>query len=287
MKSVHWLALVLAFVAIAACQGQPAPPAPPSSQEPALDKVLVIVIENKGFERTRRDAPALRALADTYGLATNYSAITHPSRPNYYAISAGSTFGVDDHLTEVAGPTVLSRTLRASRTARVYMESMPSACRESNAGKYVARHNPWVLVRGERSDCVHNDLPLPRLHDDIRTGSLPNVGFLIPDNCNNAHDCPLSTADGWVARQITQIKRGPDWKSGRLLVVVTADEDDRKEDNRVFTALLNSKLSHKRVGTPFDHYALSKALAAFGHTPPLGKAIEAPDMLAAFGLPRP
>jgi phosphatidylinositol-3-phosphatase len=289
MRLVRWLTAALALVSLAACHGQPIRPAQPPSHKPALSKVLVIVIENKGYEGTRRKAPHLRALGDAYGLATRYKAITHPSRPNYYAISAGWTFGLDDHLTEITGPTVLSRTLRAGRTARVYMESMPSPCRETNAGKkYVARHNPWVLVRGERTDCVRNDVPMaPRLYEDIRTGNLPNVGFLIPNNCNNAHDCPLATADEWVNQQIGRIAQGPDWKSRRLLIVITADEDDRNEDNHIFTALLNPQLSHTQVNTPFDHYALSRALAAFGHTTPLRAATKAPDLLAAFGLPRP
>src|ERR1044072_3430834 len=124
MSLVRGLTAALVLVGVAACHGQPLRPASPPSHKPTLDKVLVIVIENKGYERTLRNALHLRALGDAYGLATRYKAITHPSRPNYYAIRAGSTFGVDNALTEVAGPTVLSRTLRAGRTARVYMESM-------------------------------------------------------------------------------------------------------------------------------------------------------------------
>jgi acid phosphatase len=279
-------ALVAALLAslIAARGHRQVPPHAAPKAGRALTKVLVVIIENKGFDRTRRDAPHLRALGDRYGLATNYRAVTHPSRPNYYAISAGSTFGVNDALTEVPGPTVMSRALDAGRTARVYMESMPAPCLAVNDGRYVARHNPWVLVRGEEADCRRNDVALAALYPDIDAGKLPNVGFVVPNNCNNAHDCPLSVADAWVNGQVRRIMRGPDWKAGRLLIVLTADEDDRREDNRLLTALLARQLSSTRVDTPMSHFALSRALAAFGHTAPLRDAAGAPDLVGVFGL---
>ncbi|HUP99352.1 MAG TPA: alkaline phosphatase family protein [Aeromicrobium sp.] len=285
MRHARPLLLIAVLVAVlASCQRQPGPAPPAPMHRPTLDKVLVVVIENKGFQRTRESAPRIRALGERYGIATDYRAITHPSRPNYYAMSAGATFGVDDSLTEVPGPTVLSEALRAGRTARVYLESMPKPCHAQNDGRYVARHNPWVLVRGEDADCRAHDLPLPAFGEDVDSGKLPNVGFLIPNNCNNAHSCPLSTADRWVSRQVARVMRGPDWEAGHLLIVLTADEDDRREDNRLFTALLNPRLSHMTVATPLDHYSLSRALAAFGHVPPLRSAANAPDLLREFGL---
>jgi len=39
-------------------------------------------------------APYINSLAQEYGLATNYTAITHPSLPNYLALAAGSTLGI-------------------------------------------------------------------------------------------------------------------------------------------------------------------------------------------------
>lgn len=44
----------------------------------------------------RSQLPYLSSLATKYAYATNYTAITHPSLPNYLALAGGSTFGVKD-----------------------------------------------------------------------------------------------------------------------------------------------------------------------------------------------
>jgi hypothetical protein len=42
------------------------------------------------------DAPYINLLAAGGALLSNYTAITHPSEPNYFALYAGSFFGVTD-----------------------------------------------------------------------------------------------------------------------------------------------------------------------------------------------
>ena len=44
-------------------------------------------------------APYINSLAASYGLATNYYAASHPSLPNYLALTAGSTFGITSDCT--------------------------------------------------------------------------------------------------------------------------------------------------------------------------------------------
>ena len=40
------------------------------------------------------DSPYVTQLARRCGLATDYNAITHPSLPNYLAVTGGTSFGV-------------------------------------------------------------------------------------------------------------------------------------------------------------------------------------------------
>src|SRR5215831_13472207 len=63
---------------------------------PALDHVFVIVLENHNIDQIigNRSARFISRLASTYSLATNYSAVAHPSLPNYLAMIAGDNFGV-------------------------------------------------------------------------------------------------------------------------------------------------------------------------------------------------
>ena len=60
--------------------------------------VFVIMMENTGYDSLigNPNAPWINAAAATDGLATNAYGVTHPSQPNYIAMTSGSTNGVAD-----------------------------------------------------------------------------------------------------------------------------------------------------------------------------------------------
>src|SRR6185295_9638920 len=64
----------------------------------AYDHIVVVVEENHSASEIigNPQAPYINALASGGALLTNYHAVTHPSQPNYFALYAGSTFGVQD-----------------------------------------------------------------------------------------------------------------------------------------------------------------------------------------------
>src|SRR5436309_723060 len=74
---------------------------PRCGSRPATDRwlhVVWIVMENHGYGNVigSREAPYLNALARQCGLATDYHAISHPSLPNYIALTSGSTQGITE-----------------------------------------------------------------------------------------------------------------------------------------------------------------------------------------------
>src|SRR5260370_2010745 len=60
-----------------------------------LRYVFVIVMENKSAEEALT-GPFTASLAAKYGVAGNYHPISHPSVPNYLALTSGSTRGLRD-----------------------------------------------------------------------------------------------------------------------------------------------------------------------------------------------
>lgn len=264
-------------------------PAPTSAApRPDVTELLVFVVENHSFEQMRAEMPWLAGLATRYGYATDYRALAHPSLPNYLAIAGGDMFGVTDDLPPAAhpvpGPSVFGRALAAGGTATTYAEGMTEPCQQVNGGRYAVRHNPWAYVRSEADLCRQHDLPLTELAGDVRSGSLPQVGLVVPDTCNDAHDCSLAQADAWLQDQVGAVLAGPDFASGHLAVVVTADEDDEHHGNRVLTVVAHPALRHEVVTRRLDHYSLSRAYAEAAGFPPLGNAADAPSLLQAFGL---
>jgi acid phosphatase len=241
--------------------------------------------------------PYLFGLAQRYAYSDSYTAITHPSLPNYLAIAGGDTFGVSDDAQPsehvLHGRSIFGEALHAGLTARTYAESMPNSCAESgNSSKgYAVKHNPWVYFADERAACQDSDVADTGFLAAATGNSLPNVGMLIPNLCNDAHDtdagCDLGTADQWLKARLPAVLGSQDFTSGKLAVVVTADEDDKHAGNRVLTVVLHDSLdgSHTVVSSPLTHYSLSRLYSQASGAEPLRQAASAPDMAAAFRLP--
>ena len=58
--------------------------------------VFIIMMENTGYTSLigNPNAPWINSAAATYGLATNYTGVSHPSQPNYIAATSGALNGV-------------------------------------------------------------------------------------------------------------------------------------------------------------------------------------------------
>jgi hypothetical protein len=299
------LALVLALALALALSGcstaNTTPPAVSSSaavptpgqtntQSAVITKVLVFVEENHSLDQMRSDMPYTFGLAQQFGYATHYTAIRHPSLPNYIAIVGGQTYGITDDrgpsANPVGGASVFGQAIAAGKTAMVYAEGMSTNCATTNSGSnYAVKHNAWVYFTAERGLCKKFDVPTGRLSGAINGGELPTVGMVIPNLCNDAHDCPLGAADAWFQGWMAKIFAGPDWKSGHLAVVLTGDEDDSSAANAVLTVVIHPSQHANVVTSPLTHYSLTRLYEEVAGTSYLFGAASAPSMATAFGLP--
>jgi phosphatidylinositol-3-phosphatase len=254
-------------------------------------KILVVIEENHSVGEMRAGMPYLARLSDRYGYATRWHALTHPSEPNYLAIAGGSTFGIaNDRPPAENAPlvgrarSVFSQARRAGKTARTYAQSMPQHCMASDAYPYAVKHNPWAFFGADSTSCKRRDVDTSSFGHDARTNRLPNVGFLIPDLQHDAHDGTLGAADTWLRHRLSPVLGSHDFKSGALIVVVTADEDDRSSGNVVLTSVLTPLLHHVVVRKRLTHYSLTRFISGV-----LGKRAfrgghHAPNLARAFGL---
>lgn len=267
--------------------GNPPPP-PPSS----ITKLLVIIEENHSLSEMESGMPYLYGLAKKYSYATNYKAITHPSCPNYIAIAGGSTFGItnDNDPSSNASfvgsaKSVFDTALAAGKTAKLYAEDMQGNCEMTNNGNYAVRHNPWTYFASYRSNANLYDVPMAgHFSNDVASNSLPNVSMLIPNIINDAHDGTLAQADSWLQTNLPSVLASSDFTSGKLVVVITADEDDSSQSNTVLTTVLHSSLSAQVVSTALTHYSLTGYFAHVTGTTPLLNGASAPSFANAFGL---
>jgi phosphatidylinositol-3-phosphatase len=251
--------------------------------------VLVFVMENHSAREMSAQMPYAAALGRRYAMATSYTAATHPSLPNYLVMAGGSTFGVRDDAAPsrhpLRGASVFGLALAHGRTAGLFAEGMTSDCQQTAQGRYAVKHNPWAYFVDERSACRQFDRPLTALGPAVDGGTLPNVGMVVPDLCHDAHDCTLAEADRWLAAWVQRVQGGRDWRSGRLLLVVTADEDDHRAGNRVLTVFAHPELRQLQLARPLGHEALARLLAQAAGAPPPRRAADAPSIAAALDVP--
>ncbi len=260
------------------CTGAPAPA--------RFAHVILIVMENHGFDQVAGHSPYLNALARRCGLATDYHAVSHPSLPNYLALTSGSTQGLDG--TDCSpgagcrsgGPSIFGQT-----RWRAYAESMPGHCVRSNSGNYAPRHNPAVYFTREAAACAANDVPLTALPGDLRSGRLAAYTFIAPNLCSDEHDCPVAPGDAWLARWVPRIMSTPAYRSGQTALFITYDEDDHQEGNRVYTVVAARSVRPGTVSRrPFTHYSLLRTQEQLLGLPALGRAAAATSMASAFHL---
>jgi hypothetical protein len=190
--------------------------------------VVTVVMENAEYGEVigSSKAPYVNALARRYGLATQSFAITHPSLPNYLALTSGSTHGVSSDCTDchVAAANIVDQLEAAHVSWGAYLEGAPAPCFPgAGAGGYAKKHNPFIYyddVARSRSRCGKLR-GFTQLAADLRSGHLPTYTWITPNLCDDGHDCGVGAGDRFLARTVPAVLRelGP-----HGFLIITWDE---------------------------------------------------------------
>ncbi|MGI8412072.1 MAG: alkaline phosphatase family protein [Solirubrobacteraceae bacterium] len=251
-------------------QTQPSPRAQLRNGRPAHIAVIVMENEEYGDIVGSRATPFLNRLASRYALATRMYAVTHPSLPNYLALTGGSTFGIDNDCTDcsVATTGLADQFAGQGVSWRAYMEDLPHPCfTGASAGDYAKKHDPFVYYR----DLVRNPascsrvVPLTQLAADERDGSLPTFLWITPNLCHDMHDCDPSTGDRFLAGLVPPLLRTLG-KNGLLFITWDEGSSDGgccrlASGGHVATILAGpGARAGARLSTPVDHYSLLQTI---------------------------
>jgi len=270
------------------------PPSPTGL--PNFSHVFLIVMENREYGTVIGNpaAPYINALARSYALASSYYGVSHPSLPNYLALAAGDTFGIQSDCTTcfVNAPNIADQVEASGRSWRAYMEGMPSACYLGGwSGGYAQKHNPFVYFTDIRNDpvrCAAHVVPFTAFASDLSSGTLPNYAWITPNLCNDMHDCATSVGDSWLAAVVPQILASAAWRDGGVLFI-TWDEGSSSAGyadswgGRVATLVISPS---GRTGFQWSvlesHDNLLRTIEDAWHLAPLGHAASHPPMREAF-----
>jgi phosphatidylinositol-3-phosphatase len=271
-----------------------APTATPARQVPQFKHVVIIVLENHEYDVVigNPQMPNFNHWAEQYSLLTHDFAIRHPSLPNYLALIGGDTFGIQSDCEECfVNSQSLPDLIEASgRTWKGYMETMPKPCFIGSTMKYAQKHNPFIYfdpIRLNTTRCTNSVVPLDQLDQDLADNNLPDFLFISPNICNDAHDCDLPIADGWLGIWVNKLLAVPGFVDNSL-IVLTWDEGQGEHawngfsggGGRVATVLISG---YARPGykdnTLYTHYSLLKTILASWDLPALNHTADADTAL--------
>jgi hypothetical protein len=208
---------------------------------PHYQHIVEIMMENTSYSTIIGNplAPQLNAMANKYGLATDYFGVTHPSEPNYVANISGSFWGIQDdnqfYCTPalansdptcagttvnhtISAPSLADQLTAAGKTWKGYFQNLPPIPSSgvvmtgpnangpyafkwpSNTDAlYASKHNPFVNFTGTQTDLA-NMVPDTQLGADLATGHLPNFSLVVPDQCHDMHGTtPCGDTNGLIA----------------------------------------------------------------------------------------
>jgi len=258
---------------------------------PAFAHVFVVVMENRSYQSVMGYPPIAR-LAARGGVATNYDAVSHPSLPNYLALSGGSTFGVTSDCVTcyIQAPNLFSQLAGAHISYDAYFEGAPVPCFLATYGgnDYASKHNPFRYydnVRSSPSICSHL-----RPYGDFAptlarpAAKVPSFLWVTPDLCHDGHDCSTAVAATWLTGFVNRVTSSAAYRDKGLLII-TWDEGygSTGGGGQVATIVLSSLTKPgTRVATHFTHYSLLATVEDNFALTRLGHAAGAPNLSAFF-----
>lgn len=244
-------------------------------------------MENYAYESIigSTSAPYTNSFAHANALFTSSHAITHPSEPNYLALFSGSTQGVASDVCPVtsAAANVATELMAHGYTFQGYAENWPSsgnpcygtASTVSSHYLYWRKHAPWT----DFTNVAYRTYG--HVYSGPGTPLTGNVNFIVPNICDDQHDCSIATGDAWLSRNIPPIQTYDNSHNG--LLIVTYDEGDYSATNHIVTIMSGPMVNKGSYSQSISHYSVLRFIESNFGLPLLGASASAAAITGVIG----
>jgi phosphatidylinositol-3-phosphatase len=265
--------------------------------------VVTILMENHDLNEIigNPSAPFMNQLAASSSLSTGYSAVNHPSLPNYLSLISGQDFASWSTSDCPPGPgcnagnapNVADRLDARGLSWKAYMEDYPSSCTDNCSpgdcyvgdggvsGRYVARHDPFVYF----GDIVNSSARCSRIvpanssghggPDDLFLADLQapssssNFMWLTPNLCNDMHDCSVSTGDTYLSQLVPKILSSELFTHQKAALFIVFDEgngDHQFPNDQVYAVWAGSVAKTGYTSSSnYSHYSYLRTVETNWH----------------------
>ncbi len=244
-----------------------------TAPSPFFDHLVVVLMENHGLSQIygSSSAPYMTGLANTYGLATHYSALSHPSEGNYISLIGGSNFG---HTGDgyccwgITAPNIIDRIESAGLTWQAFAEDATGSGTCNFTPPRNADHFPFKTFSDMNitTRCSHF-LTTASSSDaeviaSLNSAAPPNYLWLTPNDCNNMHSCSVSTGDNYLKALVPKILASNLFKTQKAALFVTFDEGNNNYPSDYVYAVWagpSVKKGHNST-VQYTHYSFLKTI---------------------------
>jgi len=222
---------------------------------PRFTHVFVIVMENTSQSTLMMstNTPMIHGLISSWASGSDYHGVTHPSMPNYLAMtSALDVSGIRcdcqprgnacsalscNRLTGNCGCPQSAQHLgdqleAAGLSWKDYGEDMGSPCNMSIAGDYAPKHVPFLYYENVQNDsarCAAHVVDYSHFAADLAAPA--TYSLIAPNLVHDMHDpitggaTNLANGEAWLSTNVPPILASPAYTQGGLLIIAW-DEDD-------------------------------------------------------------
>ena len=262
----------------------PTPAPTPVEGIPTFKHIYLIVMENKEYGSIvgARAAPYENSLIARYGQATNVYAATHPSEPNYIALTSGDLNGVrTDGYYNLNAPNIFDQIEAAGRTWHVYAQGYPGNCFTGAvgagvidgfgaAGQYVRKHNPAISY----SSIVHDKTRCARI--TRLAGFDPAAAdfeMIVPNLINDMHSSSVAVGDSFLKAFVPRIIGSAAFADSVLFITWDEGGTARHGGGHIATIVVSPGMTPaSRYAGAANHYSLLRTIEDAWRMPYLAQA---------------
>jgi len=289
-----------------------------------FDYVLIILMENQALNTIMNgtSAPFMKSLAENYSLATRYTAIAHPSLPNYLAILSGSQFspwtasdcgpsGETGSCTTGTQPNLIDRIEAAGLSWKAYAEDYPGqgtgkiyssgGCYlgDETTANFYARHVPMLyfndiidssarcakIVPASSVVTSHQETDDILLKDLSSVSTASNFMWLTPNGLDDMHDATVAFGNAYLAKLVPAILNSTVFRTQKAALFIVFDEGTAQYPSDWIYAVWAGPLVKKGYvsTTHYTQYSLSATIEQnWGLHPLTSNDVSAPPMFEFF-----
>lgn len=224
-----------------------------------FDRVITVIFENKNYADAMKQ-PFFAELAKKGANFSNFLALTHPSQPNYIALTSGSTYNVkDDQVVNLNVNNIVDLLEAKNVSWKVYAEEYPGNCYTKATSKnYARKHNPFISyldIQKNPARCA-NIVNANQFDQDAASGNLPSYVFYVPNNKNNGHDTTVAFSDKWYRQKFGPYVADSQFMQNTILISTFDESEPTAPRNQIYTSVVGSSVVAGNYADSLNIYSL-------------------------------